>query len=138
MKTKKERIFYYDVLRAFAIIAVIICHVDMFFGPLTSQTQVIAQMTFHDIGRIGVPIFLMISGALLLNRDYPDFRPIIPLSIQFNTLMESIYWRTVNHMVFLDTDWDLSIHSSHKCIHPSLWGEGNQVLFSDMVHHNDS
>lgn len=72
MKTKKERIFYYDALRAFAIIAVIICHVDMFFGPLTSTTQVIAQMTFHDIGRIGVPIFLMISGALLLNRDYPD------------------------------------------------------------------
>jgi len=72
MAVKKERIFYYDALRAFAIIAVIICHVDMFFGPLTSQTQVISQMTFHDIGRIGVPIFLMISGALLLNRDYPD------------------------------------------------------------------
>ena len=70
MKTKKERIFYYDFLRAFAIIAVIICHVDFFFGPLTTQTQVIAQMAFHDIGRIGVPIFLMISGALLLNREY--------------------------------------------------------------------
>lgn len=68
----KERIFYYDLLRAFAIIAVIICHVDIFFGPLTTQGQIIAQMTFHDIGRIGVPIFLMISGALLLNRDYPD------------------------------------------------------------------
>ena len=72
MATKKERIFYYDLLRAFAIIAVIICHVDHFFGPLTSTTQIIAQMTFHDIGRIGVPIFLMISGALLLNREYPD------------------------------------------------------------------
>ena len=71
MAAKKERIFYYDLLRAFAIIAVIICHVDHFFGPLTSTTQVIAQMTFHDIGDIGVPIFLMISGALLLNRDYP-------------------------------------------------------------------
>ena len=70
MKTKKERIFYYDFLRAFAIIAVIICHVDFFFGPLTTNSQIIAQMTFHDIGRIGVPIFLMISGALLLNRDY--------------------------------------------------------------------
>ncbi len=68
----KERIFYYDLLRAFAIIAVIICHVDIFFGPLTTQSQIIAQMTFHDIGRIGVPIFLMISGSLLLNRDYPD------------------------------------------------------------------
>ncbi len=72
MKAKKERIFYYDALRAFAIIAVIICHVDHFFGPLTSTTQVVAQMAFHDIGRIGVPIFLMISGALLLNREYPD------------------------------------------------------------------
>ena len=41
-----------------------------FFGPLTTQSQIIAQMTFHDIGRIGVPIFLMISGALLLNRKY--------------------------------------------------------------------
>ncbi len=70
MKTKKERIFYYDFLRAFAIIAVLICHVDFFFGQLTTNTQIIAQMTFHDIGRMGVPIFLMISGALLLNRKY--------------------------------------------------------------------
>lgn len=66
----KQRIFYFDILRTFAIIAVIICHVDHFFGPLTTNPQIIAQMTFHDIGRIGVPIFLMISGALLLNRDY--------------------------------------------------------------------
>ena len=72
MKTKKERIFYYDFLRAFAIIAVIICNVDHFFGPLVGTTQIVAQMTFHDIGRIGVPIFLMISGALILNRPYPD------------------------------------------------------------------
>ena len=72
MKTKKERIFYYDFLRAFAIIAVIICHVDHFFGPLVGATQIVTQMTFHDIGRIGVPIFLMISGALILNRPYPD------------------------------------------------------------------
>lgn len=71
MKTK-ERIFYYDLLRAFAIIAVIICHVDFYFGPLNTPFEVIAQLTFHDIGRIGVPIFLMISGALLLNRDYPS------------------------------------------------------------------
>ena len=71
MKTK-ERIFYFDVLRAFAIIGVIICHVDHFFGSLTTPAQIITQMTFHDIGNIGVPIFLMISGALLLNREYPN------------------------------------------------------------------
>ena len=74
MKTRKERIFYYDFLRAFAIIAVINCHLDHFFGPLTTPTQIIAQMTFHDIGNVGVPIFLMISGALLLNREYPSLK----------------------------------------------------------------
>ena len=65
MKTKKERIFYYDFLRAFAIIAVIICHVEHFFSPLTTPAQIIAEMTFKDIGMISVPIFLMISEALL-------------------------------------------------------------------------
>ena len=73
MNAKKERIFYYDFLRAFAIIAVIICHSDLFFGSLDTPLRIIAQMTFHDIGRIGVPIFLMISGALLLNRDYKNY-----------------------------------------------------------------
>lgn len=68
----KKRIFYYDILRAFAIIAVIICHLDHFFGALTTPTQVIGQMTFKSIGMIGVPIFLMLSGALLLNREYPN------------------------------------------------------------------
>ena len=69
MKTE-QRIFYYDFLRAFAIIAVLICHVDIFYGSLSAPWQITAKLIFHDIGRIGVPIFLMISGALLLNRDY--------------------------------------------------------------------
>ena len=69
MKTK-ERIFYYDLLRAFAIIAVLICHADHYFGLQSTPIETIFRITFHDIGRIGVPIFLMISGALLLNRDY--------------------------------------------------------------------
>jgi surface polysaccharide O-acyltransferase-like enzyme len=70
MKSKKERIFFYDFLRAFAIIGVIICHLDIFYGPLNTPALMLTKLTIHDIGRIGVPIFLMISGALLLNRDY--------------------------------------------------------------------
>ncbi len=106
MKTKKERIFYYDALRAFAIIAVIICHLDHFFGPLTTQTQIIAQMTFHDIGRIGVPIFLMISGALLLNREYPslsDFlkrrfaRIIYPFIFWIILILGQLYYHGYNN-----------------------------------------
>lgn len=70
MQVKKERIFYYDFLRAFAIITVIMCHVGFFFGPLNTPIEVIIRSTFRNIGILGVPIFLMISGALLLNRDY--------------------------------------------------------------------
>ena len=70
----KNRIFYFDVLRAFAIIVVIICHVEHFFGPLTTAAQIIAEITFKDIGMVGVPIFLIISGALLLNREYANLK----------------------------------------------------------------
>ena len=70
MVKKKDRIFYYDLLRAIAIIAVIICHMDLFFGILDTPLKIISHMTFREIGGVGVPIFLMISGALLLNRNY--------------------------------------------------------------------
>ena len=70
----KERIFYFDVLRAFAIIAVIICHVGHFFGPLITPAEIISELTLINIGMAGVPIFLMISGALLLNREYPNLK----------------------------------------------------------------
>ncbi|WP_458453960.1 acyltransferase [Methanobrevibacter sp.] len=66
----KNRIFYYDLLRAIAIVAVIMCHVDPFFGNIDSFLNHTMHSIFHDIGLMGVPIFLMISGALLLNKDY--------------------------------------------------------------------
>lgn len=66
----KNRIFYYDFLRAFAIIAVVMCHMGSFFGPLNSPIKLIYNHTFYGIGLMGVPIFLMLTGALLLNREY--------------------------------------------------------------------
>ena len=68
--TKKERIYYYDLLRAIAIICVILCHVDVFFGAFDSDLKLILIPALHHIALIGVPIFLMISGALILNKDY--------------------------------------------------------------------
>lgn len=66
----KNRIFYYDLLRAIAIVAVIMCHVDPFFGNYEPLFKHVLHSIFHEIGLLGVPIFLMISGALLLNKDY--------------------------------------------------------------------
>ena len=66
----RERIFYYDFLRTFAILAVIICHLGIFYGLNPTPTQTIMKITMYEIGGIGVPIFLMISGALLLKKKY--------------------------------------------------------------------
>ena len=60
----KERIFYIDELRAIAILAVLFSHAPQFYPH---------PLDLHHIeilGLIGVPLFFMISGALLLNRDY--------------------------------------------------------------------
>lgn len=73
----RNRIFYLDQVRALAIILVILCHVLREF----TQIKPIGSLGWTsvayliDFGVMGVPLFLMISGSLLLNRDYdlPDF-----------------------------------------------------------------
>lgn len=60
----RDRIFYLDQLRALAIIGVIGIHVSQYFlGSLTG-------VSFLFISEFAIPIFLMISGILLLNKEY--------------------------------------------------------------------
>ena len=113
----KERIFYYDFLRAFAIIAVLLCHMDIFYGPLNTTLAVIIKYTLHDIGRMGVPIFLMISGALLLNKDYDlSFflkkrfsRIIYPFIFWVTILVIGLYTFHENSMIFPVIIGDFSV-----------------------------
>lgn len=53
-----------------AILAVILCHVDSFYPYVTTSLKLAIPYFLTVLGRIGVPLFLMISGALLLNKDY--------------------------------------------------------------------
>ena len=74
---KLKRIPWLDYTRAFAIICVILVHTteslysltfeELPLLPISSQFCVITTFT---VGRIGVPFFLMISGHLLLDREY--------------------------------------------------------------------
>ena len=72
----KKRIVFIDYLRLAAILMVIMCHVidvncRLWLGyvdmSLFRQLFVYIVLIF---GRLGVPIFLMITGYLLLDRDY--------------------------------------------------------------------
>lgn len=77
---KKERIFYLDLLRAVAILAVIVCHVS---GLYPNEIGGIFKplIRIDTVGYIGVPIFFMLSGALLLNREY-EFKSFLKRDFQ--------------------------------------------------------
>lgn len=72
MSNVKERIFYFDIIRALAIILVILVHTSKWFVDYHSVHSISWQFAtdLGLIGNIGVQLFFMISGALLLNRVY--------------------------------------------------------------------
>lgn len=71
--TPAKRIEWLDLARAFAIITVVLCHAkDPVLGNVADCTLAVKvfALTASTIGRLGVPFFLMITGYLLLDRDY--------------------------------------------------------------------
>ncbi len=70
------RIGYFDAARAIAILTVVWVHSWDFYVIPSSLTQTgpgwFAFQVGHVIGRLGVPVFLMITGALMLDREYDD------------------------------------------------------------------
>ena len=63
----KVRIQYYDALKALAILGVIFLHSFLLWNPSVNILNHSISNLEH-IGRFGVPVFLLISGALLLGR----------------------------------------------------------------------
>lgn len=59
---KKPRVVYFDVLRAIAPVFVVFIHAAVTFDTHNTQTHFL-----QEFGRWAVPIFFMISGALLLD-----------------------------------------------------------------------
>ena len=70
---KKNRILYLDVLRSIAILLVVLCHSIESAYPnlygLSFQSQFFKIVLF-TFSRLGVPIFLFLTGALVLKKDF--------------------------------------------------------------------
>lgn len=79
---QQQRIYYLDILRTIAIISITLNHaVNRSFDVYINQMdefqsipigQTILKTLFCTFSRLGVPLFLMITGALLLPRDYTN------------------------------------------------------------------
>lgn len=71
---ENKRIAYMDIIRTFAILCVVLCHsveyayIDTDYNYLSIISQIFRIIVF-TIGRLGVPIFLFLSGALILNKE---------------------------------------------------------------------
>lgn len=68
-----ERKKYLDILRVFATIAVVICHVSAqnYYNIKINSNAFFVFSVANGINRWCVPIFLMISGTLFLGREIP-------------------------------------------------------------------
>ena len=69
----KKREYSFDILRVISMIMVVIIHVSNTYSRAygtISNVSFFGSLVFNTISRISVPIFLMISGALLLDRKY--------------------------------------------------------------------
>ena len=72
-----DRIKSIDLLRTIAILCVVLCHATEsiyqlnaeYFSSLSFKSSCFSFFAF-TIGRLGVPFFLMITGYLLLDRNY--------------------------------------------------------------------
>ena len=73
----KQRIVWADIARTIAIFCVVLCHAVGKVYPfcldsinsLSPQARLLAHSCLY-IGRLGVPIFLILTGYFLLPRDY--------------------------------------------------------------------
>lgn len=67
----KQRSLYIDIVKLLAIVFVVMCHIPMAFaaeGPTGDGALWRYAMT--AIGDMGVPLFMMASGALVLGKDF--------------------------------------------------------------------
>ena len=73
---QSKRIFYFDVLRALAIIGIVFCHAAMPFVISGIHTSEFYVSAFFDCLRdFSIPVFVMLSGALLIGKkdSFNDF-----------------------------------------------------------------
>lgn len=126
-KNVNTRVEWLDFIRSLAIIAVVACHAveNVFYNDIyrmqsPSQTVRLFALSMHAVGRMGVPLFLFLTGYLLLDRKYDTASDIVhfwktklvPLIITYELwiLIYEIY-----NILFNDYRFDLEIFIRKMC-----------------------
>lgn len=103
----KTRIAYYDNLRVLAIFGIIAIHVFQLWHHGEKVNGMYIYM-FSEVVRYAVPIFLMLSGALLLNRDI-DLNYFLRHKLTRITY-PFIFYLVIAFVISLFTDYEFSFN----------------------------
>lgn len=105
-----NRIFYFDAIRALAIIFVILSHVAGPFLESNLHAHSNIAIISMSMGRFGVPLFFMISGALLLGREYPSINSFLKKRF-LRIIYPFIFWMIIIaiRLIFYDKNINLLI-----------------------------
>lgn len=118
---EKERFAYLDLLRSLAICAVVMIHTSAPFIMSYDNTtmEFIIGNIFDSVSRVGVPLFIMISGALMLKEE-----------------REFYCRRSVFRLIQLFLIWSLVYAMMYHVITPILNGENINIveLFGAIIH----
>ena len=100
MQKKKNRIFYLDVLRALACLCVVMIHTNSsFFIKNIGSFDFWVSNTLNSLSRIGVPLFVMISGTLMLDSNY-EFSSNKLIKHIIRMIMFYVFWSAIYCILF--------------------------------------
>jgi len=115
-----------DVARIFAIFLVILNHVNEQINvtPITGKT-----ISIEFLGRLGVPVFLILSGYLMINRDYSNkimikkFAKHNLFSIVCSSLFWTAFFSVYSYLVLANGDTDVLIKNLifQQRSSPQMW-----------------
>jgi surface polysaccharide O-acyltransferase-like enzyme len=110
MENKKTHIIYLDIIRSIAIIFVIMLHSSDDIGAVQNGTYWVSY-AYRGILDCAVPLFVMISGALLLGKVSPirDF-----VKRRFSRiLLPFIFWSIVLYLIYGFLD-EINLYPIHQ------------------------
>lgn len=121
----KNRDVRFDLIRTLAIFLVIICHANeviydffnLYVFDLYSSSSKIMMFIFHTLGRMSVPFFLYLSGALLLRKQIESDEDIL-----------SFYQKKLVPLLIVNTVWVILYN-----IYFYMTGSVNDVTIGNII-----
>lgn len=96
----REREYGFDIIRLIATLLVIVIHISNNYCrylPSVNSLSFTGAAIFNSLGRVSVPLFFMISGALMLHKDI-DSKKLLKKVIHFLEIL--VFWTIV--YIFFD------------------------------------